>query len=985
VFNWIIGIPLLALFASAALVLAVIPSTRHKPSRLTLNVLLVLVTVWTFCSVMFHSIPFPSTLFWLYLILVCGTYTGAVGMHFTTQFTGQNGAIAKWLVAIFYILSSLLLVPLFSGKVATGATLLPNGAVEVNFGPMAPFMWGVITFAALAAIAILILALVRPRLVEGNRYTIFPLVGFIVMCFGGLSNLIVSHYPVDIAANFIFIVLVNYAVLSRHILRSAQKQSWWLSLSVTGFILALCYAAMFTFCLKWVGATTITSHLIAAITVIIFGSVAFGPSREFLSKKLIQYLFPNMHRYRKAVSDLSSIDTSVFRWTNSVSNILNIIAKATSADNAILLVRNSDAKDFEAKYAVGRDSINMLRLRWPGDSPLVKALVKSDDALSTDEIKQQITFKVLLRGEDNTLQEIGPTLSCGVQGYDGILAIVALTRKSPYVWDQTEDKDFLKLACGQIAPLIINANLYQESQLELEKQKRMQEALKASETRYRTVARLSSDFAYSCIHNGNDGYKIDWITDAFYTLSGYSESELHEQKCWMFVSHPDDYDMATEPLHYLKAGETNTREFRIVTKDGRVLNIVNYMECQADPQTPGGLRLFGAVKDITERKRAEEERLELERKIQINSRLTSIGEMAAGIAHEINNPLTPILGFADMLLKRDLPEDVKDDLQIIRDSARRTADVTRRLLLFARQSKPMRTLCNINEVVETTLQLRAYHLKTNNIKVITELDLELPQTMADAGQLQQVVLNLIMNAEYAMTQTHGGGNLLIKTEKKDNIIRVLVKDDGVGISKENMERLFQPFFTTKKVSEGTGLGLSVCHGIVAEHNGRIYAESKVGKGATFIVELPVVRQEKEEEAKLSEPDTGEAGEVVKARILVVDDEPAITQVLKRVLTDEGYEVEITGKAQAALGLIKGGKYALILLDIKLPDMSGIELYQHLDKTAMSLTQRIIFITGDVLGTDTMDFFSRTGASYVTKPFDMEQLKKEVKSKLTKRG
>jgi signal transduction histidine kinase/CheY-like chemotaxis protein len=417
-------------------------------------------------------------------------------------------------------------------------------------------------------------------------------------------------------------------------------------------------------------------------------------------------------------------------------------------------------------------------------------------------------------------------------------------------------------------------------------------------------------------------------------------------------------------------------------EDGRLLEALsNHLSINLE-----NARLYSDVlREVVERKRAEEERLELERKIQINSRLTSIGEMAAGIAHEINNPLTPILGFADMLLKRDLPEDVKDDLQIIRDSARRTADVTRRLLLFARQSKPMRTLCNINEVVETTLQLRAYHLKTNNIKVITELDPELPQTMADAGQLQQVVLNLIMNAEYSMVHARGGGNLLIKTEKMGNIICLSVKDDGPGISKENMEKLFTPFFSTKKVSEGTGLGLSVCHGIVAEHNGRIYAESKVGKGATFIVELPVVRQEKEEEAKLSEPDTGEAGEVVKARILVVDDEPAITQVLKRVLTDEGYEVEITGKAQAALGLIKGGKYALILLDIKLPDMSGIELYQHLDKTAMSLTQRIIFITGDVLGTDTMDFFSRTGASYVTKPFNMEQLKKEVKSKLTKRG
>jgi PAS domain S-box-containing protein len=805
------------------------------------------------------------------------------------------------------------------------------------------------------------------------------------MCLGALSNTIVSSYPVDIAANFIFISLITYGVVGSHIIRPARIQPLRLTMPVIAVMLALCYAALFTFCLKWLGTTTDAAHLTAAITVIIFGSITFAPSREFLSKKLIQYFFPNIYRYREPLSDLANVDTSVTRWTNSVSNILNIIAKATRADNAILLVRNSDVKDFEAKYAVGRDSINMLRLRWPGDSPLVKALVKSDDALSTDEIKQQITFQVLLRGEDNTLQEIGPALFCGVQGYDGILAIVALIRKSPYVWDRPEDKDFLKLACGQIAPLIINANLYQESQLELEKQKRMQEALKASETRYRTVGRLSSDFAYSYTHTGVGGHKIDWITDAFYTLSGYSESELHEQGCWMFVSHPDDYDMATEPLHCLRASETDTREFRIVTKDGRVLNIVDYMECQADPQTPGGLRLFGAVKDITERKRAEEERLELERKVQINGRLASIGEMAAGIAHEINNPLTPILGFADMLLKRDLPEDVKDDLQIIRDSARRTADVTRRLLLFARQSKPMRTLCNINEVVETTLQLRAYHLKTNNIKVITELDPELPQTMADAGQLQQAVLNLIMNAEYAMTQTHGGGNLLIKTEKKDNIIRVLVKDDGVGISKENMERLFQPFFTTKKVSEGTGLGLSVCHGIVAEHNGRIYAESKVGKGATFIVELPVVRQEKEEEAKLSEPDTGEAGEVVKARILVVDDEPAITQVLKRVLTGEGYEVESTDKAKAALGLIKGGKYALILLDIKLPDMSGIELYQHLDKTAMSLTQRIIFITGDVLGTDTMDFFSRTGASYVTKPFNMEQLKKEIKSKLTKRG
>ncbi|MDP2730182.1 MAG: PAS domain S-box protein [Dehalococcoidales bacterium] len=389
------------------------------------------------------------------------------------------------------------------------------------------------------------------------------------------------------------------------------------------------------------------------------------------------------------------------------------------------------------------------------------------------------------------------------------------------------------------------------------------------------------------------------------------------------------------------------------------------------------------LRDITERKHAEEEKLELERKAHNASRLVVVGEMAAGIAHEINNPLTPILGFTELLMRRELPEDIKTDLKIIYDSTRRTADVTRRLLTFARQSKPMRTLCSINEVVESALQLRAYHLKTNNIKVITELDPGLPSTVADAGQLQQALLNLIMNAEYEMTQSHGGGNLLIKTEKTGNIIRVSVKDDGPGISRENMERLFTPFFTTKKVGEGTGLGLSVCHGIIAEHDGRIYAESEVGRGATFIVEILIVKQQKEKGVEPSESDKGEAVvEAAKARILVVDDEPTIVQVLKQVLTDEGYQVKATGKAKEALRLIEGEKFACILLDIRLLDMSGIRLYQHLDNTDKSYAQRIIFITGDVMGPDTMEFFSRVRASYITKPFDIEQLKREVKNKLT---
>ena len=385
--------------------------------------------------------------------------------------------------------------------------------------------------------------------------------------------------------------------------------------------------------------------------------------------------------------------------------------------------------------------------------------------------------------------------------------------------------------------------------------------------------------------------------------------------------------------------------------------------------------------DITRHKHAEKERLELERQNAIANKLASVGELTAGIAHEINNPLTSILGFTELLMERDIPEDIKADLQIILDSAMRTADITRRMLIFSRQQKPQRVLCDINGIITSTLKLRSYYLETNHIKVISEFDPSLPQTMADANQLQQVIINLIINAEYEMIRSHGSGNLRIKTDKVGNLIRIMVKDNGPGISKENMEKLFQPFFTTKKVGEGTGLGLSICHGIIAEHNGRIYAESEVGEGTTFIIELPIVEQTKSEEYKPVERNADDAGEAVTAKILVIDDESLITSLLEQILTTEGYEVRVAGKATEALKLIEAEDYTLILLDIKMPEMNGMELYQKLAEIDKSIQQKVIFLTGDILGEDTRDFFSRTGAPYIAKPFISSSLKKELRERI----
>jgi CheY-like chemotaxis protein len=258
----------------------------------------------------------------------------------------------------------------------------------------------------------------------------------------------------------------------------------------------------------------------------------------------------------------------------------------------------------------------------------------------------------------------------------------------------------------------------------------------------------------------------------------------------------------------------------------------------------------------------------------------------------------------------------------------------------------------------------------------------MPMTIADPGQLQQVFLNLIINAETEMKLAHDRGKLSIKTEKINNILRITFKDTGPGIAKENLETIFDPFFTTREVGQGTGLGLSVCHGIVTEHNGKIWAESELGKGATFIIELPLTTEEKQLE--LPKPVVEEPKKIAKAKILVVDDEPVIRKFVSQVLGEQGHHVETVDNATDALKMVKSKRYRLILLDIKMPGMSGLELYKQFQKIAPSLTKRVVFITGDVMGKRTVAFLDKTKTPYMMKPFDARQLKAEINRILARR-
>ncbi len=248
--------------------------------------------------------------------------------------------------------------------------------------------------------------------------------------------------------------------------------------------------------------------------------------------------------------------------------------------------------------------------------------------------------------------------------------------------------------------------------------------------------------------------------------------------------------------------------------------------------------------DITKRKQAEEERMKIQEQLIVTDRLASAGELSAGIAHEINNPLTTVVGFSQLLLKRDLPDDVREKLDLINREALRCANIARNLLTFARKHDTEKQLTNINDVIKNVLELRAYEQRVNNIKTDTKLDPNLPEITADGFQLQQVFINIIINAEHYMSEAHGKGTLTISTERVGNMVSASFVDDGPGIAEKALGHIFDPFFTTKEVGKGTGLGLSIAHGIITEHGGNLYAEGEPGKGATFIVKLPISKRGK---------------------------------------------------------------------------------------------------------------------------------------------
>lgn len=355
-----------------------------------------------------------------------------------------------------------------------------------------------------------------------------------------------------------------------------------------------------------------------------------------------------------------------------------------------------------------------------------------------------------------------------------------------------------------------------------------------------------------------------------------------------------------------------------------------------------------------------------------SEKLSAVGQFVAGVAHELNNPLTAVVGFSELLQSMSTDEKVRGHLDRIGKSAQRCHKIVHSLLSFARQHTPERKLVELHTVIEEVLDIMAYELRTSGVTIVREFAPGLPQIMADPHQLQQVFVNILNNARQAIEPVQREGRIVIRTLQRDGKVVVEFQDNGPGIRADHLARIFDPFFTTKPVGKGTGLGLSLCYGLIQEHGGRITARSELGQGATFAIELPRATEPAAAVVVMDAATTGNErvtrGAASGKTVLVIDDEQWILELARELVSAEGHAVETAQGGQQALELLGRRTFDVVVSDWKMPGLNGVRLYEHLRATDPATAARVVFMTGDVVSDTFQEFLRANSLTCLSKPF-----------------
>lgn len=523
---------------------------------------------------------------------------------------------------------------------------------------------------------------------------------------------------------------------------------------------------------------------------------------------------------------------------------------------------------------------------------------------------------------------------------------------------------------GYVHKPIEDKELYTAIEMALWRHK-MERRLKESEERFRSIFEGSRDAVFIA---GEDSRFVE-VNEAASALTGYSKAELLKMSI-PDLHEGDDLNVYNKYFKRIMKGEAVTTVAKILRKDGSKLDV----EFSNKRITIGGIPFMHTVaRDITERKKAEKEKERLQKQLIHSEKMAGIGTLTSGIAHEFNNLLQIIKGHTEYAKKTGKPQDIQEAFNVVISNTERARKIVKDMQAFAEQELSKMERADITEILESVLSLTAEQLVKQDVKVVKKYQ-RIPLLQVNRGEMEQVFLHMVTNARDAMM--HKGGKLEIKTRRIKGNVEISFSDTGEGIERENLGRVFEPFYTTKgpfgkSKIPGIGLGLSVSYGIVKRHGGTIDVQSQAGVKTTFTLRFPLER-EKQEGSMRMDKEKEESPDLQPMNILIVDDEEEICRTMTKWLSLEGHNVEYLLTRNKTINIAKEKSFDLIFLDVVMPGIPTSEILEKLKQA--SPHSDIIIMTGKLVDKDLINRLKDMGASGILqKPFKLDNLLKFIKA------
>jgi signal transduction histidine kinase/CheY-like chemotaxis protein len=804
-------------------------------------------------------------------------------------------------------------------------------------------------------------------------------------------------YPVGIPANMacallLGIAIVRYRMFDVSAVVRRVTVSALVSAAATGVLVLATGALEEAFALRTESAVWILAPVGLALGVLL------TPLGRPVVDRFEQLMFSRPHGCHDTLVQLSRRFNGLLASERVVDTLVAGLVKGVPITHAALLLEDPEEDAFILRREESASGERGGLGRLPRSSAVAEWLAGADGVLVKEEVRLNRRLARRLEGAGEELDQVKAALLVPLKIEGRLTGILLLGEKlSGEIFDARE-LELLAVLAQQAAVGLHNARLYERA----ERERRRTEALYVLARRLASVpgtdetlqlvvheaARLlDADFAALRLVEGEE-LVLRVATEP-------ALSALHRPRLRVGESLTGRVVADNEPLavtdvaaderydasHRQIARALGVRAFLGVpvrAAESAPLGVLYVYSRRRRRFDPDDVSLLSALADQTAvtltQSRLSAERRQAEEALRQSEKLATMGQLLAGVAHELNNPLTVILGFAGLLAPRLAGTDLEGPSRQITAAAERCARIVGNFLALARKRSLERKRVALNEVVAGAVELLGYPLKVDAITVEMDLEADLPVLWADPHQLQQVLVNLLTNAHHALRQSPVR-RLTVSTRHDAAGRRLLlqVADTGPGIPPEVQARIFEPFFTTKPVGEGTGLGLSLCQSIVESHGGAIRVASTPGAGTVFTVELPV---ESAGHAAASPPN-GPPPVPPGRRVLVVDDEPGVVEALENLLRADGHRAETAADGRAALRMLERAAYDMVISDVRMPGLDGPALYGEVVRRRPHDPPAFVFMTGDLLGADTREFLERSGLPCLRKPFTLDDVRRAL--------